>query len=202
MNLLCLDMEGVLTPEIWHHVRHRTGIAELGLTTRDVKDYRELMDRRVEICARHNVTLADIQAAVSELEILDGAREFLDWARARHPVFILSDTFYEFAEPLLQKLGYPVLLCHNIAYDSGSGKLRYTLRQEDAKRKAVEAMRALNFRVAAVGDSYNDIPMLRAADTAAFFRAPESISREFPVFPSFQGFAELREFLTENLPTT
>ena len=192
-------MEGVLTPEIWHHVRNRTGIAELGLTTRDVKDYRELMDRRVEICARHHVALSDIQRLIGELQVLDGARAFIDWARESYQVFILSDTFYEFAHPLIRQLGMPTLLCHSIAYDESAKRLRYTLRQENQKQKAVEAMRSLNFKVAAVGDSYNDVHMLRAAQVAAFFRAPESIAREFLDVPTFQEYAELREFLAKNL---
>jgi len=196
VEVLCLDMEGVLTPEIWIHVRERTGIAELNLTTRDVKDYRELMDRRVEICAKHGLTLKDIQGYIAELDVMEGAREFMDWARARCPVFILSDTFYEFAAPLIQKLGYPTLLCHSIAYDESAKQLRYTLRQENQKKKAVEAFRSLNYRVAAAGDSYNDTHMLLAADTAAFFRAPESIAKEFPQFPSLHEYAELKEFLT------
>lgn len=198
MEVLCLDMEGVLTPEIWHHVRERTGIPELGLTTRDIKDYRELMERRVDICARHGVTLKDIQGYIGELDVMEGAREFLDWARLRCPVFILSDTFYEFAMPLIQKLGHPTLLCHSIAYDENAGRLRYTLRQENQKQKAVEALRSLNYRVAAAGDSYNDIHMLRAANAAAFFKAPENITREFPEYPSLQEYAELKEFLMEN----
>jgi phosphoserine / homoserine phosphotransferase len=199
MKALCLDMEGVLTPEIWHQIRARTGIPELGLTTRDVKDYRELMNRRVEICAQHGVTLADIQGFISELDVLEGSREFLDWVRARCPLFVLSDTFYEFAGPLIEKLGYPTLLCHSIAYDQKEKRLRYTLRQEYAKKRAVEALRDLNYHVIAAGDSYNDIHMLRAADTAAFFRAPETISRDFPEYRNFQEYGELKEFLIENL---
>lgn len=199
MEVLCLDMEGVLTPEIWHHVRDRTGIPELNLTTRDVKDYRELMDRRVEICAKHGVTLKDIQGFIGELDVMEGAREFMDWARTRCPVFILSDTFYEFAGPLIRKLDYPTLLCHSIAYDENAKRLRYTLRQENQKQKAVEALRSLNYRVAAAGDSYNDTHMMRAANTAAFFRAPKSIVREFPEYPSLHEYAELKNFLIENL---
>jgi phosphoserine/homoserine phosphotransferase len=199
VEALCLDMEGVLTPEIWIHVRERTGIAELGLTTRDVKDYRELMDRRVQICMKHGVNLKDIQHYIGELDVMEGAREFLDWARLRCPVFILSDTFYEFAVPLIQKLGYPTLLCHSITYDEKAKSLSYTLRQENQKQKAVEALRGLNYRVAAAGDSYNDVYMLQAANTAAFFKAPESIVKEFPQYPSLQEYSELKEFLAENL---
>jgi phosphoserine/homoserine phosphotransferase len=197
MRALCLDMEGVLTPEIWLHVRDRSGISELNLTTREVKDYRELMDRRVEICARHGLTLTDIQRYIAELEVEPGAREFVDWARERYQVFILSDTFYAFADNFMRQLGRPALFCHEIVQDAD--RLSYTLRQENPKQKAVEALKSLNFRVAAVGDSYNDIHMLKAADTATFFRAPDSIRGEFPQYGNLTEYAELKEFLTENL---
>jgi phosphoserine/homoserine phosphotransferase len=193
MKVLCLDMEGVLTPEIWLHVRDRSGVAELNLTTREVKDYRELMDRRVEICARHGVTLRDIQKYIAELEVEPGARAFVDWARERYEVIILSDTFYPFAKSFMAQLGRPTLFCHDIAQDGAS--LRYTLRQDNQKQKAVEALKSLNFRVAAAGDSYNDIHMLRAADIATFFRAPDSIRAEFPEYGNLTEYGELREFL-------
>jgi phosphoserine/homoserine phosphotransferase len=195
MKVLCLDMEGVLTPEIWLHVRDRSGVAELNLTTREVKDYRELMDRRVEICARHGVTLADIRRYIAELEVEPGARAFVDWARERYQVVILSDTFYAFAENFMEQLGRPTLFCHDIAQEGAS--LRYTLRQDNQKQKAVEALKSLNFRVAAAGDSYNDIHMLRAADVATFFRAPDSIRAEFPQYGNLTEYGELREFLAE-----
>jgi phosphoserine / homoserine phosphotransferase len=198
-KVLCLDMEGVLTPEIWLHVRDRSGIAELNLTTREVKDYRELMDRRVEICARHGLTLKDIQAYIKELEVLEGAREFTDWARSRYQLVILSDTFYAFAEGFMRQLGRPALFCHDMAYDEKSARLVYTLRQENQKMHAVEALRGLNFRVAAAGDSYNDIHMLRAADTATFFRAPDGIRSEFPEYKNLTEFSELKEWVEENL---
>ena len=199
MKVLCLDMEGVLTPEIWLHVRDRSGVAELNLTTRDVKDYRELMDRRVEICARHGITLKDIQGWIAELEVLEGAREFTDWARTKYQLVILSDTFYPFADVFMRQLGNPTLFCHDIADDAAAGRLRYTLRQENQKMHAVEALRSLNFRVAAAGDSYNDIHMLRAADTATFFRAPEGIRSEFPEYANLAEFSELKEWVEENL---
>jgi len=199
MKVLCLDMEGVLTPEIWLHVRDRSGVAELNLTTREVKDYRELMDRRVEICARHGITLKDIRAWIAELEVLEGAREFTDWARSRYQMVILSDTFYAFADVFMRQLGNPTLFCHDIADDAATGMLRYTLRQENQKMHAVEALRSLNFRVAAAGDSYNDIHMLRAADTATFFRAPEGIRSEFPEYGNLAEFSELKEWVEENL---
>jgi phosphoserine/homoserine phosphotransferase len=180
-------------------VRDRSGIAELNLTTRDVKDYRELMDRRVEICARHGLTLAKIQEYIAELEVLEGARAFTDWARGRYQVFILSDTFYAFADSFMRQLGYPALFCHDIAYDAKAGRLAYALRQENQKQKAVEALRGLNFRTAAAGDSYNDVYMLRAADTAVFFRAPDGIRSEFPEYGNLSEYSELREWLEENL---
>lgn len=198
-KILCLDMEGVLTPEIWLHVRDRSGIAELNLTTREVKDYRELMDRRVEICARHGLTLRDIQGYIAELEVLEGARAFTDWVRSRYQLVILSDTFYAFADNFMRQLGMPTLFCHDIAQDEKAGRLVYTLRQENQKMHAVEALRSLNFRVAAAGDSYNDIHMLRAAHTATFFRAPDGIRSEFPEYKNLTEFSELREWVEEHL---
>lgn len=198
-KILCLDMEGVLTPEIWLHVRDRSGIAELNLTTREVKDYRELMDRRVEICARHGLTLRDIQGYIAELEVLEGARAFTDWVRSRYQLVILSDTFYAFADNFMRQLGMPTLFCHDIAQDEKAGRLVYTLRQENQKMHAVEALRSLNFRVAAAGDSYNDIHMLRAAHTATFFRAPEGIRSEFPEYQNLTEFSELKEWVEEHL---
>lgn len=201
-RILCLDMEGVLTPEIWLHVRDRSGIDELNLTTRDVKDYRELMDRRVEICARHGLTLRDIQGYITELDVLEGAREFTDWARSKYQFVILSDTFYAFADNFMRQLGMPTLFCHDIRQDVRDGKpgpLVYTLRQENQKMYAVEALRSLNFRVAAAGDSYNDIHMLRAADVATFFRAPDGIRSEYPEYKNLTEFSELKEWVEEHL---
>jgi phosphoserine / homoserine phosphotransferase len=199
MKIVCLDMEGVLTPEIWIHVAERTGIKELNLTTRDVKDYRELMDRRVEICARHGVTLETIQGHIAELPLFEGAREFTDWIRDRYQLIILSDTFAEFADHFMRLLGRPSLFCHNIAYDQASGRLRYSLRQDNAKAHAVRAVKGLNFRVLAAGDSYNDIHMLREADTATFFKAPSNINDEFPQYGNLQTYAELKAFIVANL---
>jgi phosphoserine/homoserine phosphotransferase len=199
MKIVCLDMEGVLTPEIWIHVAKRTGIQDLNLTTRDVKDYRELMDRRVEICARHGVTLEAIQGHIAELSLFEGAREFTDWVRERYQLIILSDTFMEFADHFMRLLGRPTLFCHNIAYDGAAGRLRYSLRQDNAKSAAVRAVKGLNFRVLAAGDSYNDIHMLREADTATFFRAPANIKDEFPQYGNLQTYEELKAFIAGNL---
>ena len=199
MKVVCLDMEGVLTPEIWHHVADRSQIKELNLTTRDVKDYRELMDRRVEVCRNHQVTLQTIQGFISELEVFEGAREFLEWIRERYQLVILSDTFEEFAGHFMKLLGRPTLFCHNISYNPGRGRLEYFLRQENAKAKAVGALRSLNLKVLAAGDSYNDIHMLKEANKATFFRAPLSINQEFPEFGNLQTYEELKEFISKSL---
>ncbi len=199
MKVVCLDMEGVLTPEIWIHVARRSRIQELNLTTRDVKDYRELMDRRVGICSNHGVTLEKIQGYISELEIFEGAREFLDWIRGRYQLVVLSDTFEEFAGHFMKLLGRPTLLCHNIAYNQAQGRLEYSIRQENAKAKAVQAFKSLNLRVLAAGDSYNDIHMLKAADVATFFRAPANINGEFPEYGNLQAYEELKDFIARSL---
>lgn len=199
MKVVCLDMEGVLTPEIWHHVARRTQIQELNLTTRDVKDYRELMDRRVGICSNHHVTLEAIQGYISELEVFEGAREFLDWIRERYQLVILSDTFEEFAGHFMGLLGRPTLLCHNISYNQAQGRIEYVIRQENAKAKAVQALKSLNLRILAAGDSYNDIHMLKEADVATFFRAPANINGEFPQFGNLQTYAELKDFIVRSL---
>jgi phosphoserine / homoserine phosphotransferase len=199
MKIVCLDMEGVLTPEIWQHVARRTQIKELNLTTRDVKDYRELMDRRLDICAAHDVTLEKIQGYISELEVFDGAREMIDWIRERYQLLILSDTFSEFADHFMRLLGRPSLFCHNISYNPATKRLEYSLRQDNAKAKAVQAMRSLNLRTCAAGDSYNDIHMLKEADVATFFRAPANIRGEFPQYANLQAYDELKEFIAQSL---
>ncbi len=199
MKVVCLDMEGVLTPEIWKHVAKRAQIPGLNLTTQDVKDYRELMDRRVQICHDHQVTLAHIQGYIAELEIYEGAREFLDWVREHYQLVILSDTFAEFAEHFLRLLGRPTLFCHTIVFNASVGRLEYSLRQENAKAKAVQAIRSLNMRTLAAGDSYNDIHMLKEADVATFFRAPATINEEYPGYGNLQTYAELKDFILKAL---
>jgi len=199
MKVVCLDMEGVLTPEIWQHVARRTGLAELNLTTRDVKDYRELMDRRIVVCAKAGLTLEAIQSYTAELPVFEGAREFVDWIRERYQLVILSDTFYEFAGHFMRQLGQPTLFCHTIAYQAGTGKLEYALRQENSKGQAVRALKSLNFRVCAAGDSYNDIHMLREADCASFFRAPANITADFPEYGNLDRYDDLKGFIAANL---
>ncbi len=192
MQIVCLDLEGVLVPEIWIGVAERTGIAELRITTRDEPDYDKLMRRRLAILEREGLGIADIHAVIGGLEPLPGAGEFLAWARERMQVLILSDTFYEFAKPLMRKLDWPTLFCHSLVIDGGGRVVDYKLRQKDQKRHAVEALRGLNFAVVAAGDSYNDTAMLGAAHAGILFRPPDNVIREFPQFPVTKGYDELR----------
>ena len=191
MKIVCLDLEGVLVPEIWIEVSRRTGIAALSRTTRDEPDYDKLMRGRLEILAQHGLRLADLQATIATMAPLEGARAFLDELRSKQQVVILSDTFYEFADPLMAQLGRPTLFCHRLETD-GDGFLRaYHLRMPDQKRAAVEAFRGLNFKVLAAGDSFNDVSMLKAAHAGIFFRPPASIAAQFPQFPVTQDYAAL-----------
>ncbi|MEB2345994.1 MAG: bifunctional phosphoserine phosphatase/homoserine phosphotransferase ThrH [Deltaproteobacteria bacterium] len=192
MHVLCLDLEGVLVPEIWIGVAERTGIAELRVTTRDEPDYDKLMRRRLAILEREGLGLPDIQAVIDALGPLPGARDFLDWARERLQVLILSDTFYEFARPLMRALGWPTLLCHRLVVAEDGRIADYRLRQPDQKREAVRALHGLRFRVVAAGDSYNDTAMLAEADAGILFRPPDNVIREFPRFPVTRDYAELR----------
>ena len=194
MKVLCLDLEGVLVPEIWHAVAHATGIEALRKTTRDVPVYADLMRLRLDAIAAHDLSMRDILAAVRPLEPLPGADAFLGWARARFQVAILSDTFYEFAGPLMAKLGHPLLLCHRLVVENDR-IVDYRLRQEEPKVAAVRAFQSLGYEVVAAGDSYNDIGMLRAADRACFFRAPDRIAEAHPDIPRFETYDELRKAL-------
>ncbi len=182
MEIVCLDLEGVLIPEIWIGVAEKTGITELRATTRDIPDYDVLMKQRLRILDEHNIRLPVIQEVIDSLGPLDGAKDFLDWLRAHFQVVILSDTFYEFAEPLMRQLGWPTLLCHRLEIDDTRRIAHYRLRMKDHKRQAVKAFKALNFTVFAAGDSYNDTTMLGEADTGILFRAPENVVAEFPQF--------------------
>ncbi len=188
----CLDLEGVLIPEIWIGVAEKTGIPELRRTTRDEPDYDKLMRGRLAILDRAGLGIADIQNVIAGLRPLDGAPAFLDWLRARAQVIILSDTFMEFAQPLMAQLGYPTLFCNSLVIADG-GRIRdYTLRIADGKRKAVMALKLLNFRVVAAGDSYNDSTMLDEADRGILFRPPDNVVRDFPQFPVTRHYDELR----------
>jgi phosphoserine/homoserine phosphotransferase len=191
MHVLCLDLEGVLIPEIWIAFAERTGIAEFRRTTRDEPDYDKLMRWRIELLNRHGLKLADIQQVIAGLGPLPGARDFLDAMRERYQVIILSDTFYEFADPLMRQLGRPTLFCHRLLVDADGRVVDYRLRQPGQKRAAVEALKALNFRVLAAGDSYNDTAMLGAADAGFLIHAPAAIEAQFPQFPAVHAYDEL-----------
>ena len=191
MIVVCLDLEGVLVPEIWIEVARRTGVAALERTTRDEPDYDTLMRYRLAILAREKLRLADIEAVIADMGPLAGAPEFLDRLRQRHQVVILSDTFYEFARPLMRQLGSPILLCHRLEVDADGFVSNYRLRLPDQKRSAVEAFRGLNFAVVAAGDSYNDTSMLAAANAGIFFRPPASIAAQFPQYPVTQEYGAL-----------
>ena len=197
MQIVCLDLEGVLVPEIWIEFSRRTGIAELSRTTRDEPDYDKLMRFRLELLDRHGLKLSDIQQVIDGMGPMAGAREFLDELRTRYQVFILSDTFYEFAKPLMRQLGWPSLLCHRLEVDEAGFVRNYRLRMPDQKRAAVNAFKALNFQVMAAGDSYNDTAMLGAADAGFFFHAPASIAAQFPQFPETDTYDELAQRIDE-----
>ena len=199
-TILATDLEGVLVPEIWIAVAEKTGIEQLRLTTRDIPDYDRLMRGRIAILREQSLTLADIQAVIATIDPLPGALEFLSWARAQMQVIILSDTFYEFAAPLMVKLDQPTLFCNTIEADPANNIAGYRLRQTDGKRKAVAALRSLDFHVIAMGDSYNDTTMLGAADAGILFRPPANIVAEFPQFPVLYEYARLREYLMSHLP--
>ncbi|WP_027848475.1 bifunctional phosphoserine phosphatase/homoserine phosphotransferase ThrH [Marinospirillum minutulum] len=193
MELACLDLEGVLVPEIWIAFAEKTGIDELKATTRDIPDYDVLMRQRLRILDEHNLKLPDIQAVIAELEPLPGAVEFINWLRERFQVIILSDTFYEFSQPLMRQLGFPTLLCHKLEVDEEGRVVDYKLRQRDPKRQSVRALQLLNYRVIAAGDSYNDTTMLKQAEQGILFHAPKNVIEEFPQFPAVQTFEDLKK---------
>jgi phosphoserine / homoserine phosphotransferase len=190
MQLACLDLEGVLVPEIWIRVAESTGIEALRLTTRDIADYDELMGHRLSVLKEHGVTLSAIQSVIAQMGPMTGAADFLDRLRRHFQVVILSDTFYEFAMPLMAQLGYPTLLCHRLRVRDDR-VVGYTLRQPDSKRAAVRAFHGLNFQVVAAGDSYNDTAMLAEADAGILFRPPANVVSEFPQFPVASDYSEL-----------
>ena len=192
MQVICLDLEGVLVPEIWIEFSKRTGIAAFSRTTRDEPDYGKLMRERLGLLEQHGLKLPDIQRVIGGMQPMDGARAFLDDLRARFQVIILSDTFYEFADPLMQRLGRPTLFCHRLLADASGRVVDYRLRQPDQKRHAVNALKGLNFQVMAAGDSYNDTGMLSAAHAGFFIPPPEAIAQQFPQFPVTRSYAELK----------
>jgi len=199
MHIVCSDMEGVFVPEIWINVAQITGIDELRLTTRDISDYNVLMRKRLGILDEHGLTLADIQKVIATMEPLEGAVEFLDWLRTRTRVIIVSDTFVEFADPLIAKLRRPTLFCNSLTVAPNGRITGYNLRQQDGKRKVVAGLQSMNFQVVAMGDSYNDITMLQTAEKGILFRPPENVVAEFPEFPVTTNFDELKPLLEEAL---
>jgi len=178
MYVICSDLEGVFVPEIWINVSKQTGIEELRLTTRDISDYDVLMKRRLELLREHKLTLHDVQRVISMLKPLPGAIEFVDWLRSCAQLIVVSDTFREFADPLLRQLGRPTLFCHHLTTDSEGNITNYNLRQKDAKRKVAESLQSLNYKVIGIGDSYNDLNMLRQAELGILFNAPQNIIDE------------------------
>jgi len=195
MEIACFDLEGVFVPEIWISVAQATGIDELRLTTRDIADYDELMTHRLAILERERIGLADIQAVIAGMRPLPGAADFLDWARANFQVVILSDTFYQFAAPLMSQLGQPVLFCHNLVTDDRGMISGYALRMPNSKKQAVAALKALNFAVLASGDSFNDTAMLLEADYGILFDPPQQVIDQFPDLPVATTYADLRAAL-------
>lgn len=193
MELACLDLEGVLVPEIWIAFAEKTGIEELRATTRDIPDYNVLMKQRLAILDQHGLKIDDIQEVIATLEPLPGAIDFVNWLRERFQVIILSDTFYEFSQPLMRQLGWPTLLCHRLITDESGRVVDYKLRQEDPKRASVKALHTLNYRVIAAGDSYNDTTMLGEADVGILIHAPQNVIEEFPQFQSVASLAELKQ---------
>lgn len=191
--IACLDLEGVLVPEIWINVAERTGIDELRRTTRDEPDYDVLMRYRLDILDREGITLPQIQEVIAGMGPLEGAGEFVDWLRERTQVIILSDTFYQFAQPLMRQLDFPCLFCHRLEVEPEGRISGYTLRLDDSKRRAVRALRELNFRVVAAGDSYNDTTMLTEADAGILFCPPQNVVDDFPQFPVTSDYQQLRE---------
>lgn len=195
MHICCLDLEGVLVPEIWIKVSEKTKIKELRLTTRDIPDYDALMKRRLEILREHGIKLRDIQKVISGVQPLPGAKSFLDHLRSEVQVIVLSDTYYEFSMPLMKKLGHPSLFCNWLQVDKAGFIVNYSLRQQNGKEKAVLGLKNLGFKVHAVGDSYNDITMLEAADKGVLFNPPANIVKEFPEFSVTKNYRELLKAL-------
>ncbi len=197
MDIVCFDMEGTLTPEIWEQFALDSGISELRKTTRDISSYSDLMDYRIEIMKQHNLKLADIVEATKKLDLLDGALDFLNQVRQEFQVVILSDTFHEIAYPLMEKLGYPLLLCHTLDVDSEDNILGYKLRDSQAKKQAILGFQSMGYRCLAAGDSFNDLQMFEVADQGFFINAPETISTSMPEIPSFNTYPNLLNALRD-----
>jgi phosphoserine/homoserine phosphotransferase len=195
MYIICSDLEGVFVPEIWVNVSKHTGIEELKLTTRDISDYNVLMKRRLEILQQNGLTLYDVQKVISQLKPLPGALEFIKWVRTVAQLIIVSDTFIEFADPLLKQLGRPTLMCHSLTTDSAGNITNYNLRQKDAKRKVAEALQSLNYKVIGIGDSYNDISMLRKADVGILYNPPQNVVDEHGDLTVVRSYKDMKRII-------
>ncbi|MBW2176481.1 MAG: bifunctional phosphoserine phosphatase/homoserine phosphotransferase ThrH [Deltaproteobacteria bacterium] len=199
MKIICADMEGIFTPEIWIKVAEKTGIEELRLTTRDISDYDVLMKKRLGILKANGLKLKNITDVIQTMDPLEGAFEFLEWMRSRTQVIVVSDTYVEFAKPLLKKLGWPTLFCNSLTIDEEGSISDYNLRQKDGKRKTVLSLKQLKFEIIAVGDSYNDITMLKEADEGILFNPPDNVREEYPELPATYNYGELKEIMDRML---
>lgn len=197
MEIVCFDMEGTLTPEIWEQIASNTGIEEFNKTTRDIPDYSDLMDFRLKVMKENNLKLSDIQKASGELELLDGAAEFLTRIRENFQVVILSDTFHEIAKPLMRKMGFPLLLCHNLEVNNDE-VISYKLRHKQAKKQAILSFQSIGYRCIAAGDSFNDIQMFEVAESGFFINAPDKISSQYPDIPSFHNYDDLESAIKDS----
>lgn len=195
MHIVCSDLEGVFVPEIWINVAKKTGIEELKLTTRDISDYDVLMKRRLDILRENGLKLRDIQDVIETMDPMPGAVEFLNWLRSQTQVIVVSDTFVQFAGPLMKKLGYPTLFCHTLEISENNSVIGYKLRQSEGKKKTVQALRSLKYNIIALGDSYNDINMLKEADMGILFRPPQNVIDEFPELPVTKDYGQVKQIL-------
>ncbi len=197
MYILCSDLEGVFVPEVWINVADKTGISELRRTTRDEPDYNLLMRSRMKIMDQHGLKLHDIQQVIAQIKPLPGAFDFIEWVKERTQLIVVSDTFIQFADPLMKQLGRPTLFCHTLVMDETNRIIDYKLRQPDPKRRTVEALQGLKYQVIAMGDSYNDISMLKQADVCILFRPPQNVISDYPEFPVVTDYEELKKILGE-----
>lgn len=197
LHAVCSDLEGVWVPEVWINVAEKTGIPDLRLTTRDIKDYDELMCHRLQILKEKNLTLLDIQRVIATIKPMHGALDMINWLKRVTRFIVVSDTFVEFAEPLMDQLDWPTLFCHSLEVDGNGCINGYNLRQRNAKRETIMALKSLNYEVIAFGDSYNDINMLKEADQGILFRPPQNVINDYPEFPVIHEYGELKSFLEE-----
>jgi len=199
MYITCFDLEGVFTPEVWINVALKTDIEELKITTRDEPDYNKLMKRRLKLLKEHGITLKEIQEIIAGMELLPGAKEFIDWVRSLVQVIVVTDSYIEFAMPLLEKLGYPTCFCHNLETNGNGIITDYKLRIDNMKKETVRALKQMNYTVIATGDSYNDVAMLLEADNGILFRPPNNVIKEFPQFPIVTEYSDLKKIIANHL---